>query len=103
VDWADILQRGQQALQQAEAEAAQRAAALDAAGAAATAAEERPWSGGLTESQARLERLIACADGAAQGVAEVDAALGAEEEALRNWLTASEAARRKLAEWVGRG
>ena len=55
------------------------------------------------DAQARLASLTGCADGAGRSVAEVDAGLGAEEDALRRWLMASEAARRKLAEWVNRG
>jgi hypothetical protein len=103
-DWEEVLRHGQQALQQAEAEAAKRAAALEqSAGSAAPAGEEPPWTRGLAEVQARLDGLPAYADAAARSVAEVDATLGAGEEALRGWLTASEVARRKLAEWVARG
>ena len=90
---------------QAEAEAAKRAAALEQpAGPATPPTDHEPsWRTGLAQAQERLAGLAVCADEAAGSVAEADAALAAGEEVLRRWLTASEAARRKLAEWVGRG
>jgi hypothetical protein len=98
-DWTDVLGRVQQTLEQARAEAEARAEAL----AAPPAADgEPPWRRGLGQARQGVDGLAACADRAARDVAEVDAVLAAGEDALRQWLAASEAARRKLAEWVGR-
>jgi len=103
-DWTEVLERVQQALEQADAAAAKRAEALAnvAAVAESGAPQEPPWRPGLEHMRQRLDTLSTYADRAVRAVAEADVALGAGEDSLRGWLQASEAARRKLAEWVGR-
>jgi hypothetical protein len=103
-DWLEVLGRVQQTLEQAETAAAQRAAALETPSATVEPdTDSAPgWRRGLSEACTRVDGLGVCANQAAQAVAEVDAALGMGEESLRHWLTANEAARRRLAEWVGR-
>jgi hypothetical protein len=102
-DWAEILELGQQTLQTAEAEAAKRAAALEQTVQPPATDPEPAWRGCLGQAQERLANLAVYAERAARDIAAVDAALEAGEETLRHWLAASEAARRKLAEWAGRG
>src|SRR5437870_4149741 len=98
-DWAAVLARVQEALQQAEAAAAAREQALTAEG---PPAGEPPWRHGLDALRQRVDGLDRHADRAAQAVVEVDAVLTQGEETVRTWLKASEAGRRKLADWVGR-
>ena len=98
-DWVAVLGRVQETLQQAEAAAAAREQALAADD---PPAGEAPWRHGLDALRQRVDGLDRHADRAAQGVAEVDAVLTQGEEAVRTWLKASEAGRRKLADWVGR-
>jgi hypothetical protein len=89
----------EQALEQAAAHAVQRADALPAASPSTSAPS---WQGSLEQARARLDGLTGQVAQAAEQVAAVDTALGAGEDALRNWLAASEAARRKLANWTSR-
>jgi len=98
-DWTEVLGRVQQALEQANAAAAKRVEALDAG---AATPPEPFWRHGLEQARARLDTLSTYADRASHAVAEADVALGAGEDTLRGWLEANEAARRRLAEWVGR-
>jgi hypothetical protein len=103
-DWTEVLARVQQTLQEADAAAAKRVEAL----------ETDPDSGRLrsrlaSESAPRLEQmrervdnLASYIDRAARAVSDADVGLAAGEDSLRSWLQASEAARRKLADWVGR-
>jgi hypothetical protein len=101
VPWSEVLVRVQAAVERAVAEATARARRLDAAGESpvppATGSQQA-----MQQAVQRCQALGARADGAAARVAEVDAALAEAEEALRQWLRATEAAREKLAAWVGR-
>jgi hypothetical protein len=105
-DWLEVLGKVQQTLEEADAVAAKREeivkAGLD------TSVGLRPRFASaiiplLQQVRERLDGLGSYTDRAARAVSDADVALGAGEEALRTWLQASEAGRRKLAEWVGRG
>jgi hypothetical protein len=101
VRWGDVLARVEQALAAALEAAAQREQALPE-----QPPDPAPTLGGLDEGLARfgerLRGLAECAGRAEQTVAAADADLTAGEEALREWLQAAEAARRKLADWASR-
>jgi hypothetical protein len=99
-DWTEVLGRVQQALEQAQASAAQRAEALAPSPPAAD--PELSWQRGLEQVRERLEGLSLYAERASRNIAAADAVLADGEEGLRRWLSASEAVRRTLAEWVGR-
>jgi len=89
----------QQALEQADAAAAKRAESLEPV----AAPSPKPlWQPALDQARERLDAMSTYAERAARMVSEADVALSAGEDSLRGWLEANEAARRRLAEWVGR-
>jgi hypothetical protein len=103
VPWSVVLANVEAAVSRAVAEVTERTRRPEA-DAAAPAPGPGP-SGpepSLRQARERCRGLAGRADGAGARVAEVDAALAAAEEALRGWLRATEAARDKLAAWVGR-
>jgi hypothetical protein len=102
VPWSEVLARVQQAVLQAVAATAEREQKLAALPPVPLAAGSAARQQALDQLQARFQALEACAAGAQGRVAAVDAALAEGEAALRQWLTATGAARGKLAEWVGR-
>jgi len=103
-DWAEVLGRVQQTLEEADAAATRRVENLESPAVTANSATAREpaWRYGLEQARHRLDLLATYADRAGHAVAEADVALGTGEDSLRGWLSASEAARRRLAEWVGR-
>ncbi len=103
-DWTEVLGRVQQTLQEADAAAAQRVAALEPATPGGELAP-RPIAGlpDLNQARGQFDQLASYLDRATRIVSDADMALAAGEDALQSWLQASQAARRKLADWVGRG
>ncbi len=91
---AEMLARVEQALQTAIEATDRRAEALQQAAAPAPAVD---LTEGLERFRQRLRGLGECAARADQIVSAADAELAAGEDALRSWLQAAEAARRKLA------
>ena len=98
--WAEMLARVEQALATAIAVVDQREQALTAAPTPPPAAVD--LSGSLTHFGERLRGLAECAARAEQTVTDLDRELTAGEETLRAWFHTAEAARRKLADWVGK-
>lgn len=92
--WAAILDSVQQAMAQADAEAARSASVLEGP---APDWVELPWQQRLAELEEQARQLHACATRAELAAGEVEAALQASEMALRQWLERSEAVRRNLA------
>jgi hypothetical protein len=104
-DWTEVLGRVQRTLEEADAAAAKRLETLEGcsdSGHSPTglASDLAPR---LEEVRGRVDSLGNYIDRAARTVSDADVALAAGEDALQTWLQASEAARRKLADWVGRG
>ena len=97
--WAEVLARVEQALAAAVEAADRRAQAQDAAPVQPAAVD---LSAGLARFGERLRGLTECVARAEQTVAASDVDLAAGEEALRAWFQTAEAARRKLADWVGK-
>ncbi len=96
--WAQVLENVQEALQKAEADAAQRAQVLISAWLPPNQAE-----GPQTLPQRLQERLPGWQAGLQQveeQVSEADVTLRASEEELRRWLASAEAVRRSLADWA---
>lgn len=99
--WAEALDHVQAAISQALAGADERD----------RAAAEPPAQSGpsglpalgdkLRQVQDRLAGLQAFADRAAAGAADVDAALGDREQALRTHLAAAAGLRQRVADWSG--
>ena len=100
-DWTEVLERVQQTLEEADAAAAKRAEGLNGNIDPSGGLPSRLASD-LEQMRERLDKLSSYLDRATGTVSDADVALGAGEEALRTWLQASEASRRRLAEWVGR-
>jgi hypothetical protein len=97
-DWPRVLARVEQALAQAVAQIQEREQAL------ADAVGEVPRAPMLDfrRFQERRDALDACPERARQHLVELEAALCAGEEALRQWLARAETLRRQLATGVGR-
>lgn len=101
-DWAGVLGRVQRTLEEADAAAAKRVEALEAdAGASGRAGLGGETTPRLEQLRERVDNLASYIDRAARTVSDADVALAAGEDTLQTWLRASEAARRKLADWVG--
>ena len=100
VDWIEVLHTVELTLEQAIAEARQRECQLPAAPLPQRGAPDADpaWQQGLQRLHERLRGLQAVVRQAEQSVAEVDAILGTEEAALRQWRTAVERHQQKLAE-----
>jgi hypothetical protein len=97
--WTDVLDEVLQALDDTAKEAARRAQSLEAPAAASgpdTAA--LPALGAWPQ---RLAQLRAPVDQAGRAVAEADAVLAADEEAVKEWLAKATATARTLADGVG--
>jgi hypothetical protein len=92
--WGAILDSVQQAMAQADAEAARSASVLESP---APDWAESSWQQRLAELEEQARQLHACATRAELAAGEVEAALQASETALRQWLDRSEAVRRNLA------
>jgi hypothetical protein len=99
LSWPEVLDRIRGALEHALAETGRREQSLAAADAALPAA---PDLAALTSFAARVQALDRSATGASTRVAALDAEFASAEQRLRAWLQATEAARAKLAGWVGR-
>jgi hypothetical protein len=87
-DWADVLDRVQQALTQVLKETIERERALQTPPPTDAAAERvEVGQQHLTQLDEHLCGLQACAGKAAENAAQTEAALAAAEEALKRWLT----------------
>ena len=97
--WAEALVQVQQALQIAEQSAREREKALPALlePNAATGFASR-WQQCLERLKERLGALESCAAKAEQSAEPADAALGAGEDTIREWLTEIETVAGKLAD-----
>src|SRR5262249_15069193 len=96
--WAEALDQVQQALQIAEQSAREREQALAALPEPSAARDfESRWRECLERLQERLGALESCAAKAEQSAEPADAALGAGEGAIREWLTEIETVAGKLA------
>ncbi len=93
--WQEMLARVERALAEAAEAAARRDDALRTQPPAVLPVPE--FDAGLARFRERLRGLGEYAGRAEHTVAEADAALADSEDALRAWLQAAEAARRKLA------
>ncbi len=96
-DWSEVLARVETALNAAVAQIAAREQAL-AQTAPALDLPAPDW-GCFEQKHATLAAVPGRAEAA---IERLDADLSAGEDALRQWLARSEAARRQLAAWVGR-
>jgi hypothetical protein len=94
--WADVLARVEQTLKSALEAADRRDQALPPPTPAVDLTE------GLARFRERMRGLGECTARAEPPVTSADRDLAAAEEALRAWLQAAEAARRKLADWASR-
>jgi DNA-binding FrmR family transcriptional regulator len=99
--WAEVLNRVEQALDQASAEAARALESLRRT--EDTMTESASVAGALERLDAGLERLRHCVARAEEGTAGTDAALQLSEEVLRRWLAQSELAGRRLADAATHG
>ncbi len=93
-----MLARVEQALAKAIASIQERERALTAAAPIA----DSPRSLDFAPFEQGMARLAGCRLPAEQRLAQLDADLGAGEDAARQWLTRADAARKQLATWVGR-
>jgi hypothetical protein len=101
VPWSEVLAHVQAAVDAAVAEVSARAPALDAAKEPTGPSTAGPQQA-LQRAWQNCQAVAGRGEGAAARVAEVDAALAQAEEALRQWLRATQAARDQLATWVDR-
>jgi hypothetical protein len=99
VSWSVVLASVEEAVSRAVAEVTERARTLEVPAEPPGQAEPEQ---ALAQARQRGLALSSKADGAAARVADKDAALAEAEAALRRWLGQAEAAREKLAAWVGR-
>jgi hypothetical protein len=100
--WGEMLVHVEQALAAAVEAVARREQALQEQSADPGPAPAAGLDEGLARFRERLRGLGDCAARAEQTVAAADADLATGEEALRQWLQAAEAARRKLADWASK-
>ncbi len=91
--WAAILDSVQQALAQADAEAARSYSRSEES---IPAWSDPTWQQRLAELEEKSRQLHACATGADLLAGEVEAAIQASEAALRQWLDRAEAIRGNL-------
>ena len=102
--WRNVLERMEESLKEVEAEAAAREQALPETFGLPLPDPERlaGFVDQVTPADTWLDPIQAAVRHADQLVAETNAVLQAEEEALRDWLRAVEAGRQRLADWEKR-
>lgn len=103
-DWPHILRQFEQTLTEALQMVDERQHALEVwiQSTRATSGDSGSWPQGLEDFYQRLQEMQRIANRAAAGVAESDTALAEGESALQQWLTASEAARTRLAAFLAK-
>jgi hypothetical protein len=100
--WEDVLDKVQQALQNAveQATAGESNALSRSVQADAALEQDAAWQAGLAQVEARLQALAHAFQRAGHRASETDDRLAAGEEALKEWLGAVEARKQSLADWV---
>jgi hypothetical protein len=101
--WPEILEEIRQRLARAAEAEEERERQLNGVSAGEGPPLDRnpEWCLGWQRLEERLRAIQAGLDGAGQVTAEADAVLSAGAEAIEGWLTATQAARRKLADRAG--
>jgi ABC-type transporter Mla subunit MlaD len=100
--WAEMLSQVEKTVGAALSAARERERALEQFLHSCKKADTAPvsWAQELEDFLQRRNRLQQIAEQAGRAVAEVDAALAAEEKSLRHWLASTDAARTKLETWL---
>ncbi|MGF1578572.1 MAG: hypothetical protein ACFCD0_04340 [Gemmataceae bacterium] len=101
-EWNEVLDKLERSVEQAMAAVTEQQQAFDSLVQSwkGSESEGSPWLSGLEDYHQRVQGFAVITDKAGESVKEVDQVLAQEEESLRQWLAATDQARRNLRYWL---